>query len=126
MKRDDNLEFLNKFVELYEELIDHDGYGDMSVKIRVVQGRNREVRLQCGREYRFVIHRSSSEQRPGRYKIVDTQAGTSPFGGRERRGGKSRRERYDRREKRDKPFQFRLERRLDGERRSSRGRRKDD
>ena len=123
---DPNLAFLNKFIELYQELVSHDGYGDMQVAVRLVQGRNKEVSLQCGREYRFQIGNPNLDKRPKRYKAVNVRGNRHGYNGPERRSGKDRRELYDRRQKRSKPFQFRLERRLDGDRRAGRGRRKDD
>lgn len=124
MMADPNLAFLNKFVQLYLELVTHDGYGDMEIKIRMVQGKKKEVQLICGKEYRYLIGHPQDAKRSRRYKVVSVgrRAG---YAGPERRSGAGRRQQKDRRDLRV-PRNFRLERRLRQDRRSGKGRRWDD
>ena len=126
MMDDQNLAFLNKFLALYQELIAHEGYGDMQVNIRKGQGGIKEVSLLCGREYCYHVGNQPEGKRLRRYKVVAARGNRYAYTGPEHRLQKDRRKLYDRRHKRDTPFQFRLERRLDGERRTRKGRRKED
>lgn len=124
--RDPNISFLKKFVELYQTLTHHDGYGDMTVSIRIGQGGNREVVLLCGKEYRYAIGNPAADRYPRHYKVVSVRGNRHAYSGPERRSGLDRRHGEERRERRSGPRNFRLERRLESDRRSSRGRRRDD
>jgi len=125
--KDPNLAFLNKFLDLYQMLIHHDGYGDMSVNVRLGQSNNREVVLQCGKEYRYRIGNPVAGRRPRRYQVVVAGGKWRAYPGPERRVGRDdRRGQTDRRQRQGIPRNFRLERRLRPERRAGRGRRSND
>ncbi len=125
---DQNQRFLQKFLFLYQELLAHDGYGDLSINIRRLNSREKEVRLFCGREYRFrvttVVNGAAPRQRRSFFPVPAKNR--SGYDGPERRSGKARRERRDPRRTRNEPRHFKLERRMAGERRSGWGRRRDD
>lgn len=42
-------------VELFDELLRHDGYGDLAVEMRILKRGQKEVLLRCGKQYRFVV-----------------------------------------------------------------------
>ena len=45
----------NKILELYEQSINHDGYSGFSVTIKILKRNQREVIIDAGLQYRFVI-----------------------------------------------------------------------
>lgn len=118
------LSLLNKFIELYEDLITHEGYGDMQVSIRTSQRNRKHVSLHCGCEYTFDVEISST-RRP-RYKVIDTSGFRNGYSGPERRREIARRKEFNRRKQGSGPRNFRLERRLQTDRRDNRGRRFND
>lgn len=125
---DQNLAFLKKFISIYQELLAHDGYGDITVKIRLLQQKKKEVFLQCGREYRFQIDMPPPHQKWRRYKIVDMNVAGGSYSEPDRRSGRDRRDYSRQRRCQELPRNFKLERRLKPDRRRSgqRGRRFDD
>ncbi|TYQ12643.1 UNVERIFIED_CONTAM: hypothetical protein Cloal_3671 [Acetivibrio alkalicellulosi] len=44
-----------KIIELYEELLKHDGFGKMSLEINILKRGQKEVIIHCGKQYRFVV-----------------------------------------------------------------------
>ena len=50
-----NQEVLEKFSELYTELFEHDGYGDIRVELKFKNAGQKEVIIHCGRQYRFFV-----------------------------------------------------------------------
>lgn len=79
MSRDQSLEFLNKFVELFEEMLCHDGYGDIGVQVRLGSGNLRRVTLHSGKEYEFTARTRAAEEahkerRGKRFRIVENRA----------------------------------------------------
>ena len=46
---------LSNLVQLYEELFEHDGYGEIRVEVRILKRGQKEVILHCGKQYRFVV-----------------------------------------------------------------------
>ena len=50
-----NQEVLEKFSELYLELFEHDGYGDIRVELKFKNAGQKEVIIHCGRQYRFFV-----------------------------------------------------------------------
>jgi hypothetical protein len=44
-----------KILELYDELFRHDGFGELSINIRFLKRNKKEVVIQCGKEYRYVV-----------------------------------------------------------------------
>lgn len=119
---DQNLIFLRQLLRLYQELITHDGYGELSINISQINGNQKQVKLQCGKEYTYNIH-LTNRTNPNRYKIVDTAPHI--YSGPERRTNHSRRKTNHRR-KNNEPRNFRLERRLEGDRRTGHERRHND
>jgi hypothetical protein len=45
----------HKLLELFDEVITHDGYGDIHVEVKILKRKQKEVILHCGKQYRFVV-----------------------------------------------------------------------
>ncbi len=123
--KDPSLQFLQQFVALYQETLDHDGYSDIEVRIRLVKGKGKEVRLFCGKEYRYLIP-TPKKTAHKTYQVIDPAELHGKYTGPERRTGISRRQHSNQRRKANTPRHFKLERRVNSDRRSGRGRRHDD
>lgn len=52
---DDNAAVKARLLALYEELFAHDGYGTLRVELRILRRGQKEVILDCGKQYRFVV-----------------------------------------------------------------------
>ena len=52
---DDNAAVKTRLLALYEELFAHDGYGTLRVELRILRRGQKEVILDCGKQYRFVV-----------------------------------------------------------------------
>lgn len=46
---------VSKLLELVDDVLAHDGYGDIRVEVRILKRHQKEVILHCGKQYRFVI-----------------------------------------------------------------------
>lgn len=123
---DQNLSFFNTFISLYQEIIAHDGYGDIEINIRLLPGRQKEVRLRCGREYRYLVVAPSSRQQQKHYRVIEVRPNGGGYQGPERRSGLDRRDYASPRRSKSQRRDFRLERRINPDRRKGRGRRHDD
>lgn len=44
-----------RLIELVDELIAHDGFGSIRVDIRLLKRGQKEVIIDCGKQYRFVV-----------------------------------------------------------------------
>ena len=40
---------------LYRMLFEHNGYGEMTIEIRYLRKKEKEVLIRCGKQYRFVV-----------------------------------------------------------------------
>lgn len=45
----------SKLLELFDDVLVHDGYGEIKVEMKILKRRQKEVILHCGKQYRFVI-----------------------------------------------------------------------
>ncbi len=52
---DASLAVKKKLIELVDELIAHDGFGNIRVDIRLLKRGQKEVIIDCGKQYRFVV-----------------------------------------------------------------------
>ncbi|CAH2602669.1 conserved protein of unknown function [Rhodovastum atsumiense] len=48
-------EVLQRVTELYKELIEHDGYGEITLLVRILKRGQKEVIVRCGKEFRYVV-----------------------------------------------------------------------
>lgn len=60
----DNAAIKARLLALYDELFAHDGYGSLRVEMRILRRGQKEVILDCGKQYRFVVDCTVSSQRP--------------------------------------------------------------
>lgn len=44
-----------KLMELVDEVLAHDGFGDIRIEVKILKRRQKEVILHCGKQYRFVV-----------------------------------------------------------------------
>ena len=61
---DDVLEKLN---ELYWNLFQHDGFGEVKIEMKLLRRGQKEVILHCGKQYRFVVD-GPAEQQPSEWE----------------------------------------------------------
>ncbi len=55
-KTDTNIETVKtKLLELFDDMLGHDGFGDIKVEMKILKRQQKEVILHCGKQYRFVI-----------------------------------------------------------------------
>ena len=40
---------------LFDELLEHDGFGTLTVEVRLLRRGQKEVILHCGKQYRYVV-----------------------------------------------------------------------
>ena len=50
-----NDEVIRRFAKLYDEVFQHDGYGDIRVEMKILRRGQKEVIIHCGKQYRFVV-----------------------------------------------------------------------
>lgn len=48
-------EVLGKLIDLYSDLFMHDGYGDISVEMKILRRGQKEIIISCGKQYRYVL-----------------------------------------------------------------------
>jgi hypothetical protein len=46
---------LKKISELYEELFNHNGYGQMEIEMKFLKKGQKEIIVHCGKDYRYVV-----------------------------------------------------------------------
>jgi hypothetical protein len=46
---------LRKIHELYHMLLEHNGFGELRMDVRILKRGQKEVIIHCGRQYRFVV-----------------------------------------------------------------------
>jgi hypothetical protein len=44
-----------KLMELFDDVLTHDGFGEIRVEMKILKRKQKEVILHCGKQYRFVI-----------------------------------------------------------------------
>ena len=45
----------NKLNELLDDVLLHDGFGDIRVEVKILKRKQKEVILHCGKQYRFIV-----------------------------------------------------------------------
>lgn len=45
----------DKLLELLDDVLRHDGFGDIRVEVKILKRRQKEVIIHCGKQYRFVV-----------------------------------------------------------------------
>ncbi len=101
---------LDQFIHLYEDLVRHNGYGEIKLEIRLLRQGQKEVVLSCGKQYRFVVDGRDLDI-GYRVQRKDVMKALPQWLGEERRNGIERRgQSVDARN-------LKLERRIGGDRR---------
>ncbi|MFQ6334885.1 hypothetical protein [Methylophilus sp. 3sh_L] len=54
-----------RLLALLDELIAHDGFGSIRVDIRLLKRGQKEVIIDCGKQYRYVVDFESPQEKPG-------------------------------------------------------------
>jgi hypothetical protein len=88
-----NLDVLNRFVRLYEEVFSHDGYGEIRVEMKILRKGQKEIILHCGKQFRFVVDYADRQPlRWGVWKVVeeDMRAAAREIRTQEKRQGERR------------------------------------
>ncbi|MEQ1529350.1 MAG: hypothetical protein ABL925_08540 [Methylococcales bacterium] len=49
-------EVKNKLEQLFDELLAHEGYGDLRLEIRILKRGQKEIILHCGKQHRYVVN----------------------------------------------------------------------
>ena len=62
---DSNREVINKIAELYELLYEHDGYGEMTIEMRILKRMQKEIIIRCGCQHRYVVDWIPKDGRSG-------------------------------------------------------------
>lgn len=52
-------------IHLLDELIAHDGFGSLKVDIRLLRRGQKEIIIDCGKQYRFVVDFQPAHAEPG-------------------------------------------------------------
>lgn len=52
---EEHKEVLGKLIDLYSDLFMHDGYGDISVEMKILRRGQKEIIISCGKQYRYVL-----------------------------------------------------------------------
>jgi hypothetical protein len=51
----DNLTIMIRLVELYKDIIAHDGFGEIHIGVRILKRGQKEVIIYSGKQYRYVV-----------------------------------------------------------------------
>ncbi|MEM5535226.1 hypothetical protein WNY58_02360 [Neptuniibacter pectenicola] len=44
-----------KLLELFDDVLSHDGFGEIRIENKILKRQQKEVILHCGKQYRFVV-----------------------------------------------------------------------
>lgn len=47
-----------KLLQLLDDVLRHDGFGEIRVEVKILKRQQKEVILHCGKQYRFVVDMS--------------------------------------------------------------------
>lgn len=53
-----------KLLEVYQELFDHNGFGNFNVEIKILKRQQKEVIIDCGKQFRFVVDYKPEPAKP--------------------------------------------------------------
>ena len=70
----DNRKVLDKLGELYREVFEHDGFGEIRIEMRILRRGQKEVILHCGRQYRFVVDFLDRGRTSSSSSVIETEA----------------------------------------------------
>jgi hypothetical protein len=44
-----------KLLDVFDDVFSHDGYGNFTVSVRILKREQKEVVIDCGKQYRYVL-----------------------------------------------------------------------
>lgn len=44
-----------KLTQLFDDVLTHDGFGEIRVEVKILKRKQKEIILHCGKQYRFVV-----------------------------------------------------------------------
>jgi len=50
-----DLSVKEKLNEVFDEVFEHDGYGDFRVEMKILKRNQKEIIIHCGKQYRFTL-----------------------------------------------------------------------
>jgi len=45
----------DKLSQLFDDVLTHDGFGEIRVEVKILKRKQKEIILHCGKQYRFVV-----------------------------------------------------------------------
>lgn len=64
-----------KLESLFDELLRHDGFGDLRLEIRLLKRGQKEVIIYCGKQYRYVVDFQHADKPPASERSEVNNAG---------------------------------------------------
>ena len=58
----ENDQVKQKLLDLFDDVLTHDGFGEIRVEMKILKRKQKEVILHCGKQYRFVIDTPVSQE----------------------------------------------------------------
>lgn len=46
---------IEKLSQLFDDVLSHDGFGEIRVEVKILKRKQKEIILHCGKQYRFVV-----------------------------------------------------------------------
>ena len=46
---------IEKLSQLFDDVLTHDGFGEIRVEVKILKRKQKEIILHCGKQYRFVV-----------------------------------------------------------------------
>jgi hypothetical protein len=50
-----NEQVKKKLLDVFDDVFSHDGYGNFTVSVRILKREQKEVVIDCGKQYRYVL-----------------------------------------------------------------------
>ncbi len=73
---DPNAAVHEKLLSVYDALYRHNGFGEMTVEVRILKKQQKEILIKCGKQYRFVVDWMNNAPRLG--TAIPLEATTEP------------------------------------------------
>lgn len=81
----------DKLWTLYEELFQHDGYGELQLEMRTLNRGQKEVIISCGKQHRYIVNFLSRATKAGhgtgKCRAAERRRADLPYEGPDRRRG---------------------------------------
>lgn len=52
-----------KILEICRDLLSHDGFGGFEVRVKILKRNQKEILIDCGKQYRFVVDAKPSDNK---------------------------------------------------------------